>query len=179
MKLLRALFALSVSVLIVLADVTSQAAQQQDSPPVVPLWMVQIKLPASKDEAAFMAAPFTCTPDVAEFLATYRELYLDGIETLTPEVAKLLAKQKPGGILCLQKLTTLSDEAAAGLVAYQGKMLILRGLKTLSTKAAKSLADCKAKTILLTGIETLPKGAADALKAREGIDLPSSVKITP
>jgi len=175
----RFVLAMSLALVVSLAGFIDLPAQEQKAPPVLPLALVKVMVRASKDEPVFISTPFTCTPDVAEFLATYNELYLDGIETLMPNVAKALAKQKPGGSLCLQKMTVLSDEAAAELAAYQGQTLILRGLKTLSTKAAKSLAECKAKSIAIPGVAVLSKEAADALNARGGVLLSSSLEVEP
>lgn len=57
-------------------------------------------------------------------------LRLDGLTTLSPEVASELAMHR-GRVLGLDGLTTLSPEIAAQLAKHKGEILSLNGLKTL------------------------------------------------
>jgi hypothetical protein len=67
----------------------------------------------------FLALP----REVAEALARCEyNLCLDGVTTLTPEVAETLARHK-GGVLSLRGLTTLSDKAAETLRANKDIVL--------------------------------------------------------
>ena len=105
------------------------------------------------------------TPEVARILS-FREggepvgLSLGGLTTITPEVAEALATGQGGG-LALNGLTTISAEVAKGLSGIKRK-LMLNGLKTLSREAAVELGKHKSK-FTLTGLTEISDEAAEAL----------------
>ena len=79
--------------------------------------------------------------------------------------AKALAKCKSG--LFLNGVTTLSPEVADALAEYEGWSLSLNGVTTLSDEAAKALAKCKGG-LSLNGVTMLSDEAANALAQRDG-----------
>ena len=86
----------------------------------------------------------TLTVEQAETLVGRGQwsLYLDGLTTLAPDVAKILAQVK--GQISLNGLTTLSKETAEQLAAppqekHQSRSLSLNGLSTLSPAVAEEL----------------------------------------
>ena len=66
-------------------------------------------------------------------------LSLDGLSTLSTEVAEALADCQGEAFLSLDGLTTLTPEAAEALAPYEGNISPY-GLKTLSPKAVEALA---------------------------------------
>lgn len=107
----------------------------------------------------------TLSDEVASVLAQPTGfLYLDGLTTLSPGAAKALAQHD--GFLSLNGLTTLSDEAAR--VLGQRKVGVsLNGLTTLSEEAAKALAQVKGQ-LFLNGLTTLSDEVAQALAQKKG-----------
>lgn len=105
------------------------------------------------------------TPEVARILS-FREgrqpvgLSLNGLKTITPEVAEALASGERGG-LSLGGLTTISVEVARGLSGVRRK-LMLNGLKTLSRESAVELAKHQSK-LTLFALTELSDEAAEAL----------------
>lgn len=115
-------------------------------------------------------------------------LALDGLKTLTPEVAKELAKHE--GWLSLNGLKEISDEAAAGLGQHKGVLhlnglarvtdgtaaalaanrgeLALNGLTAISDESARALAKHSGGRLILNGLTTLSAEAARAFAARKG-----------
>jgi len=90
----------------------------------------------------------TLTVEQAETLIGRNQwsLYLDGLTTLAPDVAKTLAQVK--GKISLNGLTTLSKETAEQLAApprekHQSRSLSLDGLTTLSPAVAEELVKIK------------------------------------
>ena len=111
----------------------------------------------------------TLSAEVAEALARHKDdLYLGGLTTLSDDAAKALARHKGG--LVLNGLTTLSDEAAKALAQHKG-WLDLNGLTTLSDEAAKAVAERKGE-LYLHGLTTLTDDGAKVLRANPNIELP-------
>jgi hypothetical protein len=86
-------------------------------------------------------------------------LYLRGLKTLQPDVAKALARCT--ATIDLSGLPSISDEAAAALGEHAG-CLYLDGLLELSENAATGLARQKGK-LRLNGIKTVSDAVATAL----------------
>ena len=90
----------------------------------------------------------TLTVEQAETLVGREQwsLYLDGLTTLSPDVAKILAQVK--GQISLNGLTTLSKETAKELAApiqeqHRSRSLSLNGLSTLTPAVAEELVKIK------------------------------------
>jgi hypothetical protein len=122
------------------------------------------------------------------------KLTLNGLETLSPEAARGLAKHQSK--LTLFALPDLSDEAAEAL-SHHPRCLLLNGLtrlssapltatmlkfndgflrlskvKTISDEAAKVLAEYKGPPISLPSLTELSGANAALLRANENISLP-------
>jgi mono/diheme cytochrome c family protein len=115
-------------------------------------------------------------------------LSLDELKTLSPEVAKVLAKHE--GWLSLNGLTEISDEAAAALGQHKGDLhlnglvrisdataaglagvrgeLSLNGLTAISDESARALAKHSGGRLMLKGLTTLSTEAAQAFAGRKG-----------
>lgn len=91
---------------------------------------------------------------------------LNGLTTLTPEIAQALARPKTGPALYLNGLTALSDEAAKALSDHDGN-LFLDGLTAISDNAAQSLAQ-RGGLLSLNGLKTLSDDAAYAFAKHIG-----------
>jgi hypothetical protein len=96
------------------------------------------------------------------------EIRKDGLRTLSAEDAKALAWTVE--TLCLDGLTSLSEEAAWWLGLHNGHLLSLNGLTTLSTEAAQSLAQHKGN-MYLNGLISLSDEAIKVLQANPKITL--------
>jgi hypothetical protein len=94
-----------------------------------------------------------------------RRVNLNRLTTLSDEAARALAQHE--GWLSLNGLTTLSDEAAKALAQHQGA-LHLNGLATLSVEVARALAQHKGR-LSLDGLTTLSDEAAQALAQHKGV----------
>ncbi|MFT5042779.1 MAG: hypothetical protein ACI8TX_003772, partial [Hyphomicrobiaceae bacterium] len=130
------------------------------------------------------------TVEEAKLLAQDKSgrLLLDGLTTLSPEVATELARHE--GWLSLGGLTTVSDEASEALGAHKGYLhldglkkisdasaqslarhngqLSLDGLTSISGEAAKAIAQHRGGQLSLKGLTTLSSEAAVALAQRNG-----------
>jgi len=96
-------------------------------------------------------------------------------KTLTVKQAKELAQHgEEGDFLVLDRVTTLSHEAAKELAKHQGD-LWLRGLNKLSDEASQALSQHKRK-LYLDGLTTLSTEAAKALRSHPKISLPTKFK---
>jgi mono/diheme cytochrome c family protein len=115
-------------------------------------------------------------------------LLLDGLKSLSPEVATELAKQE--GWLSLNGLTSISDEAAAALAQHKRALhldgltkvsdatatalaghrgeLSLNGLTAISDESARALAKHTGGRLFLKGLTTLSGEAGKALAKRNG-----------
>ncbi|MFN9369242.1 MAG: hypothetical protein ACK6CT_10845 [Planctomycetia bacterium] len=127
----------------------SQAAQDSlaafpggmSAPPLRTLSSVALaeRLMKSKETTAGIVE---ITPAVARVLAAVPgDLRLDKLETISPEVAGVLA-DRPAGGLVLSGLRTLSPEVARALVRTAGP-LVLNGVETVSDEVAEILAGRK------------------------------------
>ena len=99
--------------------------------------------------------------DVAEVLLENRafHLSLNGLQSLAPEVAAILARR--GNSLSLNGLKNLPTDGASALAKHCG-WLSLNGLSSLSLDAAKSLSKHE-HSLSLKGIESLSNEVAAAL----------------
>lgn len=92
------------------------------------------------------------------------DLSLDGITSLTPEAAGILATHKTGK-LSLGGLATLSPEAAAELSQHQGETLALDGVEELSVETATALGKYE-RILWLDGVQEISAEVAAALAAK-------------
>jgi hypothetical protein len=121
------------------------------------------------------------TPEVARILS-FREggepvgLSLNGLTTITPEVAEALATGEHGG-LSLNGLTTISVEVARALARIRRK-LVLNGLRSLSVEAARELAKHRSKFTLFGLMEISDEAAAALAEHRGTILLNGLTKLT-
>lgn len=99
-----------------------------------------------------------------ELAARDGDLWLDGLTSLSPEIAAALSRHKKA--LGLNGLSTLSPEVAGALAGHEG-ILGLNGLTSLGDAAAKELARHRGK-LGLEGLATLSDAAAEALGHHEG-----------
>ncbi|MFM7072178.1 MAG: DUF1588 domain-containing protein, partial [Planctomycetota bacterium] len=107
----------------------------------------------------------TLSPEVAKELAKLDGwLWLNGITALTNESAAALAQHK--GMLHLNGLTNLSDECAAALARHSGE-LSLNGLTSLSVESAREFAKHAGGRLYLKGITTLSVEAVQAIAQRK------------
>ncbi len=113
------------------------------------------------------------TPETARAISR-REgfLYLNGLSTIPDEVLEALAEHKSPGyarpIVCLDGLTTLSDEGAAVLASWAKWSGELPRLPTLSEQAAAALASSRNFKGELPAVKMLSAESARALAQRKG-----------
>jgi hypothetical protein len=86
------------------------------------------------------------------------DLNLDGLTSLTPEVATVLADNET--VLSLNGLSTITEAVVHALSAHKGIGMWLNGLTTLSPQAAAALVHPRAFRCL-DGIQELVPDAAD------------------
>ena len=91
-------------------------------------------------------------------------LLLDGLTSLSPEVATELARHE--GWLSLNRLDNLSDEAAEALGRHKG-YLHLDGLRKISDQAALALARHNGE-LFLNGLTSISDEAAKGLGQHRG-----------
>jgi len=96
-----------------------------------------------------------------------KDLYLNGLKNLDPEVAEVLAQHR-GDDLYLNGLTEISDRTAEALSHHRGAYLYLNGLTSLSDRAAWALAQYKG-TLYLRGLRKLSDFAREALASHGGV----------
>ena len=117
------------------------------------------------------------TGEVAAALANHKAqggIFLDKLTRLLPETAEALADYK-GGMLSLNGVTSLSDEAAVALGRYLGRATVslhLRGLRSLSYRAAVGLAKYLGRyesSLDLDGLTSLSVRTARELAKCRGI----------
>jgi hypothetical protein len=140
------------------------------------------------------------TPEMAKAIhaGAATEIWLDGLETLTPEAAAILLRPKPegqfgtmfrfGGLktfppevarlwagvhtgLSLPGLAEISPAAARELVAFPGRLEL--GMRSLTPEVARLLAEGPS-SLTLSGLESLPADVARELgREQEMLDLPA------
>jgi hypothetical protein len=109
----------------------------------------------------------TLSDAVAQSLSRFRGwvLILDGLRSLSPKHAAMLARHKAGGAydsgLSLGESKGMSAEVAAGLAPFHGR-LFLDGLEELSDSAAAHLATHQGG-LWMQGLTTLSAAAAEVL----------------
>jgi mono/diheme cytochrome c family protein len=124
------------------------------------------KLAADKSGRLWLDGLKTISPGVAKELARHEGwLTLNGLTSLSSEVATELRQHK--GSLHLNGLAALRDEAAAALAGHRGE-LGLNGLTTISEESAKALARHSGGRLMLKGLTKLSGEAAKALSQRKG-----------
>ncbi|MEO1995679.1 MAG: hypothetical protein ABGZ17_10435, partial [Planctomycetaceae bacterium] len=86
---------------------------------------------------------------VAKILAGYKgEVRLNGLQRITPEVARALSIQPKAANLCLNGLTEITPEVAEALTVRNGGMLSLNALTEISPEVARELGKVRAKLTL-------------------------------
>jgi ankyrin repeat protein len=93
------------------------------------------------------------------------DLPLDGLSSLTPTAAEILATHKTG-MLSLGGMTTLSPELAAVLAQYEGETLGLDGLEELSVETATALGTYE-RILWLDGLQEISGEVAAALAGKQ------------
>ena len=93
-------------------------------------------------------------------------LLLDGITSISPEVAEVLGRHEQG-MLFLRGLKTLSPEASVALANHAQGAVFLDGLSTLSPEVAAALALHKGD-LILSGVTELSPDAARAIVSHQG-----------
>jgi hypothetical protein len=98
-------------------------------------------------------------------------IYLEGLTTISSyALAARLSSDERGNNLILDRVTSISNDAAEALAKHEGG-LSLNGLTTLSDEAAKALA--KHQGLLdLNGLTTISDEAAAALRTNPEVKLP-------
>jgi anti-anti-sigma regulatory factor len=112
------------------------------------------------------------------FEKEYLNSFIDfsGLQTISPEVARVLAKTDGG--LCLNGLTTITPEVAEALAKHE-YWLGLSGLTTISPEVAEALARHEGP-LSLDGLTTITPEVAEALAKHKGVlDLDGLTEITP
>lgn len=108
----------------------------------------------------------TLSPEVAAELAKHEGwLSLNGLTEISEDVAAALGQHK--GPLHLNGLTKVSDEAAKSLAGHRGE-LSLNGLTAISDESARALAKHAGGRLLLNGLTTLSGEAGKAFAGRKG-----------
>lgn len=106
------------------------------------------------------------SPEVAAELAKHEGwLSLNGLTTISDEAAAALAQHKRA--LHLDGLTKISDATAAALAGHRGE-LSLNGLSAISDESARALARHTGGRLFLNGLTTLSGEAGKALAKRNG-----------
>jgi serine/threonine protein kinase len=109
----------------------------------------------------------TLDPEIATLLAQYKgNLSFNGVTALDPDVASRLASHGLG--LSFEGLTAISPETADALVPHTG-MLFLDGLVAVPVDAARSLARYEGVMLSLGRLQDLPDDVAAALAAYRGV----------
>ena len=100
-------------------------------------------------------------------------VYLNGLKTLTPEIALALVEWGESYLsnLYLDGLTLLSVETAQALAKWGGSTFSLNGLQTLSREAAYELSKWNGFRLSLDGLEIFSIESAHALANWRGADL--------
>ncbi len=111
------------------------------------------------------------------FDTLYLNSFIDfsGLQTISPEVARVLAKTDGG--LCLNGLTTITPEVAEALAKHEGE-LQLDGLTTITPEVAEALAKCNGR-LWLWGLTAITPEALKILRENHRIGLPSEFAEKP
>jgi serine/threonine protein kinase len=121
----------------------------------------------------------TVTPEVAEILATHQGSLCLGLTSITPNVSEKLAMHEAW--LNLNSLATMDVESAA-LLAKHKQWLSLDGLKSLTVEIAEALGHYDGDKLDLNGLETLELEVAKRLanaKCASGIYLNGLKEVSP
>lgn len=113
------------------------------------------------------------SPEVAQVLGGHEKgmLFLRGLKTLSPEVAAALANHTQGAVF-LDGLTTLLPETATPLALHKGD-LILSGVTELSPEAARAIVSHLGRLYLRSlQWELVSDETIEVLKKNEQIELP-------
>lgn len=94
---------------------------------------------AEGHSASTFRSYYNITPKAAKILAEdSSDVYLDGITSLSPEVASILSTHV-GMVLSLDGLNTIDLDVAVALSKHRG-LLLLNGLESLDREVAEALA---------------------------------------
>lgn len=141
-----------------------------DSVNVVPPEAIRI---LCESEVSFLSLGIVrLSPATAQVLSRFRGscLKLDRLETISAEVAKILARFPK--LLSLNGVQTLDIDVAKALTLHRGE-LVLDGLMYLSEDVAKVLCRHRGKCLGLEGLRFLSHHASKALaKYRGTLELP-------
>ncbi len=95
-------------------------------------------------------------------------LGIGGIRKLDARRARRLVAEFTGDELVLDRLTSLSVDAARVLAEFKGRSLSLDGLKSISPEAARALAAFEGKSLHLNGLSVISPATAQALRSFKG-----------
>lgn len=120
----------------------------------------------------------TVTSEIAAILATHKGSLALGLKSISPEVAEKLAMHDAW--LNLNSLATIDAESAALLTKHR-KWLSLDGLKSLTPETAESLGRYNGGKLDLNGLESLELEVAKRLSSAkcEGIYLNGLKEVSP
>jgi len=120
-----------------------------------------------KDRVLYLPAIQNLDVASAKAIAEHaKHIYLNGLETLSPEVAKILLSAVPIS-LHLNGLQKIDQETASELGGFFGLTgtLGLNGLQEIAPEVAIGLGQIRNGTILLNGLRTIDAESANALAA--------------
>lgn len=105
---------------------------------------------AEGHSASTFRSYYNITPEAARILAEdSSDLYLDGIASLSPEVASILSTHV-GMVLSLDGLSSINSDVALALSKHRG-LLLLNGLESLDRDVAEALATHRGMLIMNEG----------------------------
>ena len=104
--------------------------------------------------------------EAVELVARKKNLLLDGLTSLPPDVAGALAEQSQG-LLFLRGLTELSTASAEKLTSQKQGTIFLQGITSLSPQLAVALSGHQG-TLVLSGLKTVTPETAEILVKHEG-----------
>lgn len=130
----------------------------------------QAKALARHDGELDLAGLTVISDEAAESLASHKDFLMLGVKVLSEKQTEILATHK-GGLLCFERLETISDAIAESL-AKHSRHLDLDGLTTLSDKQAEWLGSHRGGHLYLNGLSVLSDKQAQSLaKYRGGLSL--------
>lgn len=121
----------------------------------------------------------TVEPEIAEILATHKRSLSLGLKSISPDVAQKLAMHEAW--LSLHSLATI-DVESADLLAKHRQWLSLNGLKALTPEIAEALGHYEGDKLDLDGLESLELEVAKRLanaKCAGGIYLNGLKRVSP
>ena len=104
--------------------------------------------------------------EAESLVQSHKNLLLDGLKTLPPEIATALSQQSRG-LLFIRGLTDLSPEAAQLLTDQRQGTIFFGGLTNLSPDLAQSIKGHRGM-LVFSGLKTIPFETAEVLVGHEG-----------